>query len=240
MVTAIVIHMSFALLLALQLPPPTGGCRLEMLTPLTMDEQALTQFDRAVDEYVALHRRIERSLPPQRLFDDAEEMFAARDRLRSGILAERPDARQGNIFTPAVAQAVVDNLNGAIEECAHDPADILDDLNAERLPGTPKPYVNGRYPWGIGSVMWPTLLRVLPELPDELEYRFSDRDLVLIDVHANVVVDILENALPAPPCDDSEPRGSRPLLSAAVPRTGTGIFRAGTARLGLLSVAQRV
>jgi hypothetical protein len=239
LVTTILVLVFFALLPALQLPPPTGSCRLEMLTPLTMDEQALTQFDHAVDDYVALHRRIERSLPPRRLFDDAEEMFAARDRLRSGILAERRDARQGDIFTPAVAQAIADNLLGAIEECGHDPADILDDINAERLPGTPEPHVNGRYPWGIGSVMWPTLLRVLPELPAELEYRFSDRDLVLIDVHANVVVDILQNALPAPPCDDRAPLRGRPLLSAAVPRPDADIFRARSARLGPLSVTPR-
>jgi hypothetical protein len=88
--------------------------------------------------------------------------------------------------------------------------------------------------------MWPTLLRVLPELPAELEYRFSDRDLVLIDGHANVVVDILENALPAPPCDDRESRRGRPLLSAAVPRPGAGISRERTARLGPPSVTQRI
>ena len=46
--------------------------------------------------------------------------------------------------------------------------------------------------------MWPSLLAVLPPLPEGLEYRFADRDLVLIDIHASIVVDILVNALPAP------------------------------------------
>ena len=203
MVTTILISVPFVLLPLLQLPQSSGACRLEMLTPLTMEEQALAQFDHAVDQYVALHRRVERRLPPERLFDDAEEMFAARDELREAILAARPGAHQGDIFTPAVAQAFVVTLEDVIEECGHDPADILADINAERLPGTPKPRVNGKYPWGIGSAMWPTLLRVLPELPAELEYRFADRDLVLIDVHANIVVDILEDALPAPMCNES-------------------------------------
>jgi hypothetical protein len=204
MLSIILIYVPFVLLPLLQLPSPTGTCRLEVLTPLAMEERALAQFDHAVDEYVALHRRLERSLPPERLFDDAEEMFAARAKIRSAILAARPHARQGNIFTPGIAQAFVAVLGFAIEECGHDPADILADINEERLPGTPKPRVNGKYPWALGSAMWPTLLRVLPELPAELEYRFSDRDLVLIDVHANVVVDILEDALPAPVCRDSE------------------------------------
>jgi hypothetical protein len=39
------------------------------------------------------------------------------------------------------------------------------------------------------------MLAALPGLPEELEYRFVGADLVLIDVPADLVVDILENAL---------------------------------------------
>ena len=39
-------------------------------------------------------------------------------------------------------------------------------------------------------------LERLPELPIELEYRFVDRDLVILDTETLLVVDILENALP--------------------------------------------
>lgn len=42
------------------------------------------------------------------------------------------------------------------------------------------------------------VLRALPDLPPELEYRFADRDLMLVDVRANVVVDVLRNAVPVP------------------------------------------
>jgi hypothetical protein len=45
--------------------------------------------------------------------------------------------------------------------------------------------------------MPPTMFMALPELPDELQYRFVGRDLVLIDLHANLVVDVLREALPA-------------------------------------------
>jgi hypothetical protein len=34
-------------------------------------------------------------------------------------------------------------------------------------------------------------------LPAELEYRFVGRDLVLVDSHAGLVVDVLPDALPA-------------------------------------------
>jgi hypothetical protein len=91
---------------------------------------------------------------------------------------------------------IVTALEKAIDERGHDPADILRELAAERPPGIPEPAVNGEFPWQIGSAMWPTLLQALPALPRELEYRFSGRHLVLIDIHANLVVDILKNALP--------------------------------------------
>jgi hypothetical protein len=45
---------------------------------------------------------------------------------------------------------------------------------------------------------WPALLAVLPALPEELEYRFIGRDLVLVDVHADLIVDVLKDALPVP------------------------------------------
>ena len=205
MAATFLVFVPFVLLQALQPPTPTGRCRLEVLTPLTMEARAVAEFDEAIGRYVALHQQVDRVLPPERMFDDAEEMYAARERHRALILAERPGIGQGNVFTRGVAQAFIDALAFAIAEYAHDPADILADINAERLPGTPEPRVNGKYPWGLASAMWPTLLQVLPRLPEELEYRFSTRDLVLIDVHANIVVDILENALPAPGCGVERP-----------------------------------
>ncbi|MBV9622432.1 MAG: hypothetical protein JOZ14_00460 [Acidobacteria bacterium] len=42
----------------------------------------------------------------------------------------------------------------------------------------------------------PTLLLNLPSLPDGLEYRILDRELVVRDRDANIVVDYVPNALP--------------------------------------------
>jgi hypothetical protein len=131
------------------------------------------------------------------MFEDPEDMFAAREALASALRDARPNARQGNIFTPGIAQLFRERLEGAIRRHTHDPADILAAIEEERLPGMPEPEVNQPFPWGLGTAMWPTLLRALPAVPRELEYRFWNRHLVLIDVHANMVVDILNDALPA-------------------------------------------
>ena len=40
------------------------------------------------------------------------------------------------------------------------------------------------------------VIDVLPPLPDELQYRLVGGHLVLVDIHAGLVVDILRHALP--------------------------------------------
>jgi hypothetical protein len=47
-------------------------------------------------------------------------------------------------------------------------------------------------------MVWPSILCALPPLPDELQYRFAGRTLILWDVHADLIVDLLPGALPAP------------------------------------------
>jgi hypothetical protein len=42
------------------------------------------------------------------------------------------------------------------------------------------------------------IIQALPEVPWPLQYRFVYRDLVLLDVDAGLVVDILPDALEAP------------------------------------------
>ena len=65
--------------------------------------------------------------------------------------------------------------------------------------------VNAPLPWAPGSETWPELLWQLPPLPEEIEYRVVGPDLVLLDIRAGLVVDILENAVPA-----VEPRAASP------------------------------
>ena len=43
-----------------------------------------------------------------------------------------------------------------------------------------------------------------PELPVEMNYRFEGRDLVLLDAEADLVVDVLEDALPSSAQEESE------------------------------------
>jgi hypothetical protein len=66
------------------------------------------------------------------------------------------------------------------------------------VPAGTKVQVNAEYPDGLPLVtIPPKLLKALPELPEDLEYRLVGRDLILLDVRSGVVVDMLPGVVPA-------------------------------------------
>jgi hypothetical protein len=159
------------------------------------DARALASFERAVEDYIALHRRLELAWPPQAFFTDPEQAEMAAEALRRALRDARPQAAQGDFFTPDVADVFRFRIADALGDDDFDPRLIgwppEDDYDIDRW----RPVINQPIPWGVSGVRWPALA-MLPPLPTELAYRFVGRDLVLVDVHANLVVDILDLALP--------------------------------------------
>lgn len=175
-----------------------SACTVETLTATPVETPVVDTFNEQVAAYLRLQDAVRRELAMQRLFVDPEDLFRAVRSMQAGIRAARPDARPGSILTPAMGALIRRRLEQRLVVCDYAVEDVLAFLNEERLPGAHEPRVNGPFPWTVGSAMWPTLLAVLPPLPPQLQYRFYDRDLVLIDVDANLVVDVLKDALPAP------------------------------------------
>lgn len=196
MLGSLIVAMALAGLPQVHAPQVPDECELEVLTPQALDERAVAEFNRGVEDYVRLHRRLERYLPPEQMFDDPEDMMEAADALADALRAARPNVRAGNIFSAGPAQLFRKIIDSLLNDYEYDPKDVAAWLNEEPLPGARKPVVNGRYDWGLGAWMWPALLRALPTLPPELEYRLVNSDLVLIDLHADLVVDVLDNAMP--------------------------------------------
>ena len=55
--------------------------------------------------------------------------------------------------------------------------------------------VNGRYPDEVPiSTVPPQVLAQLPKLPEELEYRFIQNNLILFDPHSHTIADFVERA----------------------------------------------
>jgi hypothetical protein len=56
--------------------------------------------------------------------------------------------------------------------------------------------VNGPYPDGEPlSTVPPNVLASLPQLPEDLEYRFLGKHMILRDSRANIVIDYIPNAI---------------------------------------------
>jgi hypothetical protein len=193
-----------------------------VLTPTAIEERAsLNDFSQRVSQYVRLHRRLERTLPPEQLFKDLEEMPEAVAELHDALVQARPNAEPGSIFTPAVADLLTMRLARAIATSGLTPTEVVIAMNLGYRSEIPKVRVNDRFPAVRYALMWPVLLDALPALPEELEYRVVYRDLVLVDVHADLVVDILENALPSP--FDGLVRDSAPPRKSPQARRDTGV-----------------
>ena len=195
MITPAILTISAAVLL----PPPTGDCVFGRMDDPAADQQAVATFAAAVDDYVAMQRRLKRAALPVAMIADPEQAEAAAEEFRLLLRDARPQARQGGFFPPAVADVFRFRIRLALREHAYDLEAMTAAVDAEAsTTGWWTPIANQPLPLTGPGAAWP-LLTQLPELPSELEYRLVARDLVLLDIDANMVLDILDVALPAMP-----------------------------------------
>jgi hypothetical protein len=160
------------------------------------DQTTLAEFERRVHLYAELHRRAALGVPALRVTDDPAEIRAAVDGLSAAIRIARVGARQGDVFTPEITVLIRRAIG---DGCAEDYEDLRAIVTEELDVPLAAPIVHGRWPEGAPlPTMPPDLLAALPPLPVELEYRFVNDDLVLRDRDADLIVDILPNAIPKP------------------------------------------
>ena len=152
----------------------------------------MVQFIARVQDYVETHRRLAAGIE-QPLCSAPEDIAKQADALAAAIRDARPRAREGDIFTLAAADVFRARIAAMVARHGLDSAVAPrnDDEGAEfELSVLAAP------PWRNDMATWAPIVRTLPELPTELEYRFVGRHLVLVDTDANIVVDILRDALP--------------------------------------------
>ena len=136
----------------------------------------------------------ERGLPPEHLFGDLEDMPEAVDALHAAMVDARPNARAGDLHA-GVAEVLSPAWNGSHGRSPPEGVRPLYlGIDATGFPCRRSTAASRR----SIRASWPALLAALPALPEELQFRFVGRDLVLVDVHADLVLDILKDALPAP------------------------------------------
>ncbi len=159
------------------------------------DARALDTFRKRVDEYVALHNRLEATLPHLPDSASPQQIDRHQRELQQLMRDARRTAKPGDIFTPASRRVMLKLIREVFG--GPDGRQLLASIMDEN-PGRLRVTVNSRYPDSVPlSTVPPQLLAGLPTLPDDLEFRFIGRRLILMDVHAHMIADFIDNALPA-------------------------------------------
>ena len=171
------------------------------------DARAPEDFNARIQAYISIHHHAEKqsgvAANPVAL-SSAKEIANRKRKMAKQIALLRKDTHEGDIFTPELKAYFTRVLDSAYQE---NPEAISRAVACAPKCDEQIVAVNALYPERLGfSMMTPTLLRRLPPLPEELEYRIVNRDLIIRDREANLVVDVMRNAVAVPPggadCND--------------------------------------
>ena len=170
------------------------GSVVPRIPPGGRQEPVLAEFAARIQYYMDVRDLAAATVPDQAVSPDPARIRHVSEALAAAIRSVRIDARQGDIFTPRIAAV----FRAAIASGCHgDYADLLATVTEELDAPLPAAVVHGRWPEGVPvATMPPDLLAALPWLPPGLQYRFVNRDLALIDIDANLIVDFVPDAIP--------------------------------------------
>ena len=161
--------------------------------PVNAKAAMMKEFRDRADAYLALHKKVADELPPLKETSDPRKIAEREKLLGVNIAKARTNARPGEIFgniTALVAKTIRADFRH------RSPADRKA-LFAEMPARVPPLGVNDIYPATVPLITFPpALLLSLPPLPEGLEYRFYGHHLILRDVKANIVADVLRNIVP--------------------------------------------
>jgi hypothetical protein len=154
--------------------------------------EVAAEFKKRVEAYAEMSKALADSLP--KLSKDATPQQIDQDQrtFEKVIVRARADAKPGDLFIPEMQTYVRTLLAGVFEG----PLGTSERKAVHDEPHPVRPTINTRYPDEVPlATMPPKLLANLPTLPDQLEYRFVYNDLILMDVHAHVILDVVEGAM---------------------------------------------
>jgi hypothetical protein len=166
------------------------------------DAQLFKEFGARVGQYVELHKKLRKEVPP--ISDEASPyaIKAHKEALAKAIRGARAGARPGDLIgvelQPVLRRLLRSELAGPGSAPAREA--VLEEGNprAEKTATPVVVAVNAVYPTDAPfSTVPPNVLLKLPTLPDDyLEYRFVGKDLVVRDAVADVIVDFMKEGVP--------------------------------------------
>jgi hypothetical protein len=181
-----------AVLIAALLVPPFSASPAQK-PPVNQNAAIIQDFVKRVDEYVALHKKLEDTLPPLPKQTTPQQIDVHERALAKLIQEGRRSAKHGDIFALPMQRLVRTLLRPIF--VGKDGLQIKGEIVDNEYKGNVQLIVNGRYPDEVPvSTVPPQVLSGLPKLPEELEYRFVRRALILFDPRAHIIPDWVDQA----------------------------------------------
>ena len=176
--------------------------------PDPIEDPRFKEFFDHVRAYIDVHKAADAKVPSLRNTDDPKEVSGREKALADAIRVLRAGAQQGEVFTPAAAKEIEAVI---VEDFTARPPKDQRAILIE-VPMKSPPSINTDYPTKLPlATVPPGLLLKLPTLPDDLEYRFLGRHLILRDIKANLIVDFVPDVVPlAPASSKTAGREARP------------------------------
>jgi hypothetical protein len=159
------------------------------------DKEVLSEFTKKAKDYVSQEHTL--AIEKMKPTSDVVKLNEQRKQLREAMQHSRSDAKQGDFFTPEASKLFRKLLSGVLKGEAKEK--VRSSLSHAEPTASASFRVNAEFPNQAGQPIQsvpPSVLKVLPALPEELEYRIAGNTLALRDSRANMVVDYLPNALP--------------------------------------------
>jgi hypothetical protein len=154
---------------------------------------SLAEFQKRLDAYLALREDLSKKLKPMSPTADAAQLTTRQESLAAALRTARKNAKQGDLIPAPVAETIA----VTVREDFHVRNPQVKKATLEEVPNSPLPTINKMYPAQAAlPTVPPLLLEKLPRLPDNLQYRFYGRHVVILDGDTQIITDYIANVLP--------------------------------------------
>ena len=156
---------------------------------------ALQEFQKRLADYVTMRTDLAKRLEPLSPTASAAELSTRQESLAAAIRSTRKDARPGDLIPAGVAAqlrtTVANDFKARTPEARK--------AAVREIAGGVALKINRAFPANAAlPTVPPLLLAKLPTLPDNLQYRFVDRHLVIVDGDTQIIIDYVPDVLPVP------------------------------------------
>jgi hypothetical protein len=154
---------------------------------------ALNDFSKRLQAYLSLREDLGKKLQPLSPTVSASDLQARQQALAAALRTARTGAKQGDLIPVPVQKQIRETVLADLKRRSPSARKAA----YEEVPTGPMPGINKNYPEKAAlPTVPPLLLASLPKLPDNLQYRFYGRHVVILDGDVEIVVDYVEDALP--------------------------------------------